>query len=293
VDERQPFGHGLDVGRQGEREDVAAHGEEQVVLHQERADRLAETREGAREERMREGEGAGGRHALLVHRGAEELRDLRHLGERVAVGDRVAGDQDGALGLDEEIGRGLDRRLVAADPRGDARGIQQIDLLLGVEHVHGQGDEDGTRGMGLGGLGSAAHGARQVGQPRDLVGPLDVGTRDGRQIGPQDGLRQVHRLVVLPGGEQERRAGLHGVVEHAHRVAEPGRGMHVDGGELAAGLGVAVGHGDGDRLLEGQDVADAGLAREAVHQRQLRGAGVAEHDLDTFLLEDLEESLLT
>jgi hypothetical protein len=68
--------------------------------------------------------------------------------------------------------------------------------------------------------------------------------------------------------------------------------MDVDGGELAAGLGVAVGHRYGDRLLQRQDVADAGLAREAVHQRQLRRAGVAEHDLDAFPLEDLEEGLL-
>ena len=221
MDERQPFRHGLDVGRQREREDVAAHGEEQIVLHEERADRLAETREGARVERMREGEGAGRRHALRVDRRAQQLRDFRHLGERVAVSDRVAGDQDGALGLHEEIGRRLDRRLVAADARGDARGLEQVDLLLGVEHVHGQRDEDGARRMGLGGLGGAAHGARQVLEPRDLVGPLDVGARDGRQVRPQDGLGQVHRLVVLPGGEQERRARLHGVVQHAHGVAEP------------------------------------------------------------------------
>ena len=35
-----------------------------------------------------------------------------------------------------------------------------------------------------------------------------------------------------------------------------------------------------------------GLAREPVHQRQLGGAGVAEHDVDAFLLQDLEEGLL-
>ena len=35
-----------------------------------------------------------------------------------------------------------------------------------------------------------------------------------------------------------------------------------------------------------------GLAREPVHQRQLGGAGVAEHELDTLLLQDLEEGLL-
>jgi hypothetical protein len=48
----------------------------------------------------------------------------------------------------------------------------------------------------------------------------------------------------------------------------------------------------GDRFLKGEDVADACLAREAVHERQLGRAGIAEHHLDAFLLEDLEEGLL-
>src|SRR5207244_648317 len=37
VDQGHALGHGLDVRREGEREDVAAHGEDQVVLHQELA----------------------------------------------------------------------------------------------------------------------------------------------------------------------------------------------------------------------------------------------------------------
>ena len=41
VDERQAFRHRLHVGRQREGEEVAAHREQQVVLHEELADRLA------------------------------------------------------------------------------------------------------------------------------------------------------------------------------------------------------------------------------------------------------------
>src|SRR3989442_14798197 len=55
---------------------------------------------------------------------------------------------------------------------------------------------------------------------------------------------------------------------------------------------VAVGHRDGDRLLKRQHVADRGLAGQAVHQRQLGRARVAEHEGHAFLLEDLEERLL-
>ena len=97
---------------------------------------------------------------------------------------------------------------------------------------------------------------------------------------------------MLAGGEEHRRTGLVGVVEHAHRVAEAGRHVDVDGGETAAGLGVAVCHRDGDGLLQRQHVADAGLTRETIHERQLGRAGIAEHDGDAFLLEDLEERLL-
>jgi hypothetical protein len=97
---------------------------------------------------------------------------------------------------------------------------------------------------------------------------------------------------VLAGGEEHRCARLGRVVEHAHRVAEPGGDVHVHGREPAAGLRVCVGHGDRDRLLQREHVVDAGLAREAVHERQLGSAGIAEHDRDAFLPEDLEKRLL-
>jgi hypothetical protein len=76
--------------------------------------------------------------------------------------------------------------------------------------------------MGERGLGGAAHRARQVFEARDLVRPLDPGPRHRRQLRPEDGLGQVHRLIVLARGEEQRRPGLHRVVEHAHRVAEAG-----------------------------------------------------------------------
>ena len=68
--------------------------------------------------------------------------------------------------------------------------------------------------------------------------------------------------------------------------------MHVHDRELAGRLRVAVRHRHRGRLLQGEHVADVGLAREGVHQRQLGGAGIAEHDLDAFLLQDLEEGAL-
>jgi hypothetical protein len=68
--------------------------------------------------------------------------------------------------------------------------------------------------------------------------------------------------------------------------------VDVDGAEPTAGLRVGVGHRDGQRFLEREHVADAWLTREPIHERQLRGARIAEHHGDAFLLQDPEERLL-
>ena len=62
--------------------------------------------------------------------------------------------------------------------------------------------------------------------------------------------------------------------------------------ELAGGLRVAVGHRHDGGLLQAEHVADLVLGRERIHQRQLGGAGIAEHDLDALLLEQFEEGVL-
>ena len=56
-------------------------------------------------------------------------------------------------------------------------------------------------------------------------------------------------------------------------------------------------------LLSNADVATDGklhilgamaqFQRERIHERQFRGAGIAEHDLDAFLLEQVKESALS
>jgi len=68
--------------------------------------------------------------------------------------------------------------------------------------------------------------------------------------------------------------------------------VHVHRGEAAVRLRVGVGHRDGHRLLQREHVPDAGLAREPVHERQLGGARVAEHDGDAFGLENFQKCLL-
>jgi hypothetical protein len=163
---------------------------------------------------------------------------------------------------------------------------------LGVQHVDGKREEHGTARLGERRLHRAADDPRQVLEAVRLRRPLDVRRGHRRQLGPQNGLGDREALVVLAGREQKRGVRLVGVVEHAHRIAEPGRDVDVHRREPAARLRVAVGHRDGDGLLEREHVADVRLAREPVHQRKLRRARVPEHDRDAFGLEDLEERLL-
>ncbi len=99
--------------------------------------------------------------------------------------------------------------------------------------------------------------------------------------------------VLLAGGHDDRRPRHLRVVEHAHGVAQPRRDMQVDHGKSARGLRIAIRHRHQRGLLQAQDVADVVLDRERVHQRQLGGAGVAEHDLHALLLEQIEERALS
>jgi hypothetical protein len=99
-------------------------------------------------------------------------------------------------------------------------------------------------------------------------------------------------LLVLPGGNEDRRRALLRVVEHPHRIAETGRHMQVDDGEPAGGLGVAVRHGHDHGFLQAEDVTKPRIAGQGVHQRQLGGAWVAENHLDALLGQKIEQRLL-
>jgi hypothetical protein len=43
--------------------------------------------------------------------------------------------------------------------------------------------------------------------------------------------------------------------------------------------------------MEGEEIADVHLSGQGIHEGQFRAAGIAEDVLDSFLLEDLQESL--
>ncbi len=133
------------------------------------------------------------------------------------------------------------------------------------------------------------HVERQVLRAVHLRRPFDERPGQRGEVGGQHRLGGDVFEVLLPGGDQHRRIRLHGVVEHAHGVAEPGRDVKIEHREFAGGLRIAVRHRHQRRLLQAEDVADVVLDREGIHQRQFGGAGIAEHHLDALLLEQIEE----
>ena len=179
--------------------------------------------------------------------------------------------------------------------RGATRvGVQQVDIGVVLQDVARQRQEHRPgrrRERGLDGAmhADAAGPARRCTSAAHLTnGRASVG-RSADRIGSVSDVF----VVLLAGGDQDRRARLLGVVEHAHGVAEPGRDVKVEHRELAGGLRIAVRHRHQRRLLQAEDVADVVLDREGIHQRQLGGAGIAEHDLDALLLEQIEEGALS
>ncbi len=212
---------------------------------------------------------------------------------RAAVGDGVAGHEHRPARAREQVRRRLHRGLVAAQARRHPGRSHQVDIGVGTQDVAGERQKDRAGRRRQRRLGGAMHQSRQIDQPVHLRRPLDQRPRQGRKVAPQDRLGGDEALLVLAGGDQDGGARLLRVVEHAHGVAEAGRDVKIDHRKLAGGLGVAVGHGHDRRLLQAEQIAQLVLGREGIHQRQFGGAGIAEHDLDAFLLEQIEEGALS
>ncbi len=199
----------------------------------------------------------------------------------------------GPFGGRENVGGGGNGGDVAPHAWRNPRRPHEIEIGLGLENVARQRQEHRPARRRERGLGRAMDEARQVGDAMDLRGPFDEGPRQTHEVGRQHGLGDEIVEVLLAGGDEHRRRRLLGVVEHAHGIAEAGRDVKVQHREFAGGLRVAVGHGHQRRFLEPEDVADVVLDRERIHQRQFGGAGIAEHHLDAFLFQEIEEGALS
>ena len=231
-------------------------------------------------------------HGLLIDRRAQDLGKARGLHEGIAGDDLAAGEDHRPLGRQQPERQPAQRR-IRRPPRGvDPGRLAEVERREIVQDVARQRDEHRPRRRRQRDLGGAVDDARQVGEARDLGRPLHDRGRDRHQRRVEQGLHQPVPLLLLPGGDDQRRAGDMGGVQRADRIAEPGGHVHVAGREPARGARVAIGHGDHDRLLQAEHIADLRVVGQRVHDRQLGGPGVAEHLRDPFGLQQLDEGAL-
>jgi hypothetical protein len=107
------------------------------------------------------------------------------------------------------------------------------------------------------------------------TGPLHVRLREFDQPPVQQRFEGEMPPVLLPGGDDQRRAPVIGVDHGSHGVAEAGGGVQVDQGRVPRCLGVAVRHRERDALLQAKHVCK--VLGEVLQKRQLGGTRVAEH----------------
>ena len=127
---------------------------------------------------------------------------------------------------------------------------------------------------------------RQVGHALDLVGPFGHRLHHAHHVPPQQGFREGEAPVLLPGGDQEGRRRFHGVVEHAHGIAQPWRHMHIQHAQFPRGQGIAIGHGHRHPFLQGENVLELGVIHQDVHERQFCGARIANNVFHTCGMQD-------
>jgi hypothetical protein len=113
-------------------------------------------------------------------------------------------------------------------------------------------------------------------QPAEVGRPFHDGCRDRHQRRVQQRLGQPMSLLMLPGGNDQRRARIERREQRAHRIAEPRRDMHIARDQLTRGTGIPIRHGDNDRLLQAEHVAHVRIIGERMHDRQLGGSRIAE-----------------
>ena len=94
---------------------------------------------------------------------------------------------------------------------------------------------------------------------------------------PSTGLCEPHPRVLLAGGDHDRRIGLERAVDRRRsRCRGPGATWTLATVARPGGLRIKTRGADRDALMQRHDIFDLRKGRQAVEQRRLRGAGIAE-----------------
>ena len=117
---------------------------------------------------------------------------------------------------------------------------------------------------------------------RDLVGALDLhaplrhGCGHRNEVVAEHRILEPHARVLLAGRHDHGRIGFQRPVKRADAVAEAGSDMQVGDGDASRCLRIKAGGADRDAFMQRHDVFELRKCRQAVEQRRLRCAGIAE-----------------
>ena len=162
-------------------------------------------------------------------------------------------------------------------------------LLL--QHVDGQGHEHRSARRVLGDLERAAQERGHLVGALHLRAPLDERRRHRHEIVAEQGRAQAKARILLARGEEQGRARLARVVEHAERIAETGSHVQVHHARAPARLRIVARGADGHGLVQRQHVADLRVVRQALDDGALGGAGIAEEILDAVAHQGFHEDV--
>ena len=142
----------------------------------------------------------------LVYRRAEQVGQFGCLAEGVMDGQLLPGDDHRPVRREEPLGEARKRFIGGAVDGVDAHRAPHVHLHLLVEHVARQADEHRAGGRRQRDLGRAMHDAREVFRPRDVDRPFHERLGHGHQRRIEQRLEQAVPLLLLPGGQDHRRA---------------------------------------------------------------------------------------
>ncbi len=138
MDERQARRPRIDGRRQRPGEQIAADGEQHIVLVEHLAHAGLRARHRTAIERMRRRERGAVRNEFDIDRRSDRFGERNKLPVRAALHHGVASDDERPLRLGEQLGGGGDCLGVAAHARRDARRFEQVDVGVVLQEVAGQ-----------------------------------------------------------------------------------------------------------------------------------------------------------
>ncbi len=230
LEHQRPRRHRRGLGIEHGDQRLAAQREHRVVAAEDLGDAVGAGRQVARPEGVAGGERDMGGPGRAVDRRGEKVGQRHGLRRGIRGIDLVTRDEGEAARCHggELFGQPVEG--ARHGPLVDGRGLARRHVGQRVHHVHGQGQEDGARGRGGAIVEGPAQEDGNLVRTRHLAGPFHHRVGDGHEIAHQERVGQGVAQVLLPGGDDQRRARDLRVHETAHAVAESARRVQVQEG---------------------------------------------------------------